>query len=54
MRDSRSLCVVDANVLIDLHVGGLLATLSRLPCEVLIPDLVAAELIDPDGTRLAE
>ena len=54
MTDSRSLCVADANVLIDLHVGGLLATLSWLPCEVLVPDVIAAELINPDGTRLAE
>lgn len=54
MTDSRSPCVADANVLIDLHVGGLLAALSRLPCKVLVPDVVAAELINPDGTRLPE
>ena len=54
MRDFRSLCVVDANVLIDLHVGQLLANVSYLPCRVLVPDVVAAELIEPDGTRLAE
>lgn len=54
MRDSQSLCVVDANVLIDLHVGRLLADLCRLQCRVIVPDVIAAELIDPDGTRLAE
>jgi predicted nucleic acid-binding protein len=54
MRDSQSLCVVDANVLIDLHVGRLLADLCRLQCRMIVPDVIAAELIDPDGTRLAE
>jgi hypothetical protein len=28
MRDSPSACVVDANILIDLHVGGLLLEIS--------------------------
>jgi Zn-dependent peptidase ImmA (M78 family)/predicted nucleic acid-binding protein len=54
MRDSQSPCVVDANVLIDLHKGRLLADLWRLQCRVIVPDVIAAELIDPDGTRLAE
>ncbi len=37
------LCVADASVLIDLNNGGVLHVLSRMPFEVVIPDVIVAE-----------
>lgn len=54
MRGSRSLCVVDANILIDLHVGGLLRQVFLLPLRLVAPDVVIVELQEPDGERLME
>lgn len=54
MKGSPSLCVVDANVLIDLHIGGLLGEVFLLPLRLVIPDVVIAELQEPDGERLTE
>jgi predicted nucleic acid-binding protein len=54
MPDSPSLCVVDANILIDLHIGGLLRELFRLPFRFVAPDVIVAELHDPDGGTLVE
>ncbi len=34
MMDSPPLCVVDANILIDLHIGRLLREFFRLPFQV--------------------
>lgn len=48
MQESRPACAVDANILIDLHVGGLLGLLFRLPYRFATPDMVAAELEKPD------
>ena len=53
MPDSPSLCVVDANILIDLHIGGLLRESLRLPFRLVAPDVVIAELHEPDGNVLA-
>ena len=52
--DSPSLCVVDANVLIDLHVGGVLREAFLLPLRLVAPDVVVAELEEPGGERLME
>jgi predicted nucleic acid-binding protein len=54
MQDSPPLCVVDANILIDLHVGGLLQELLRLPFKLVAPDVIIAELDEPDGEMLVE
>jgi predicted nucleic acid-binding protein len=54
MQDSPSLCIVDANILIDLHVGGLLQELFRLPFRLATPDVIIAELAEPDGEMLVE
>jgi predicted nucleic acid-binding protein len=54
MQDSPSLCIVDANILIDLHVGGLLQELFRLPFSLAAPDVIIAELDEPDGEMLVE
>jgi len=42
-------CVVDANVLIDLYLSELLREFFRLPLDLLTPDVVVAELLQPDG-----
>ena len=53
MKGSPSECVIDTNVLVDLHIGGLLDALFRLPIRLLVPDLIIAELETPKGTSLA-
>jgi len=52
MMGSPSLCVVDANILIDLHVGGLLTEVFRLPLALVAPDVIIGELKEPDGEQL--
>ena len=54
MVDSPPLCVVDANILIDLHIGGLLREFFRLPFRLAAPDVIIAELHDPNGEMLTE
>jgi len=44
--------VVDANILIDLHVGGLLRQVFLLPLRLVAPDVVIVELQEPDGEKL--
>ncbi|MBC7252168.1 MAG: DUF3368 domain-containing protein [Anaerolineae bacterium] len=52
MMDSPPPCVVDANILIDLHAGGLLREVFLLPFRLVAPDVIIAELYDPDGDML--
>ncbi len=52
--DSPSLCVVDANILIDLHVGGMLREAFSLSMQPVAPDVVIGELEVSDGKRLLE
>ena len=52
MRGSPSACVADANVLIDLHVGGLLPEALTRPFQLAAPDLIIAEMDDPPGPAL--
>ena len=52
MRDSPSLCVVDTNIVIDLYVGGLIETFFQLPIELAAPDVIIAEMVEPEGTTL--
>ncbi len=54
MKDSPPLCIVDTNILIDLHAGGLLRELFRLPFRLAAPDVIVAELLEPDGKTLVE
>jgi predicted nucleic acid-binding protein len=54
MEDSPPLCIVDANILIDLHAGGLLREFFRLPFRLAAPDVIIAELYEPDGEALVE
>jgi len=52
MPDSQPWCVVDTNVLIDFHRGELLEALLALPFTFLVPDVIVAELVTPDGLQL--
>lgn len=52
MLDSPSRCVLDSNVPIDFHWGGLLEALFALPFDFLAPDVIVAELEVPDGQEL--
>ncbi len=52
MTDSPPTYIVDANILIDLHVGGSLSEFFRLPFRFVTPDVVLAELVEPDGETL--
>lgn len=47
MSEPPALCVADSNILIDLHNGGVLDLLPRLPYRIVIPDAVMAELRRP-------
>ena len=49
-----SVCVVDANILIDLHAGGMLKEAIKLPFSWITADVVLAELHEPDGAELLQ
>ena len=44
--------MVDTNIWIDLHFGGLLAEFLRLPFEFVCPDAIIEELQTPSGRKL--
>lgn len=52
MMDSRSLFIIDTNVLIDLHRGEILRQFFTLPYTFSAPDVIIEELEDPDGSVL--
>ena len=54
MADWPSACVADANILIDLHAGGVLKEAFALPFQWMTPDVVLAELQNPPGAELLE
>jgi len=41
--------ILDTTICIDLFHGNLLEKTTRLPYEMIVPDVIAAELIDPPG-----
>ncbi len=45
-------CVVDANVLIDLYLSELLRELFNLSLDLVAPDVVIAELLQPDAEKV--
>lgn len=49
---SRSICVTDTNLWIDLDIAGLLGPIFRLPFEWQAPDVIVAELERPEGADL--
>jgi hypothetical protein len=56
MTDSPPLpgCIVDTSVLVDLHVGRLLMPVFQLPLFLMAPDILIAELQEPDGDLLLD
>ena len=52
MTVSPQVCVVDTNVLIDLYTGGVSRAVFQLPILLLAPDVLIAELQEPDGKLL--
>lgn len=54
MTSSLPVCVVDTNILIDLHMGGLVQEVFRLPLQLVAPDVIVAELQEPDGAQLVQ
>lgn len=54
MATSLSSCVVDTNIIIDLHRGGVLREFFRLPYTIFAPDVIVAELLEPAGKILLD
>ena len=54
MADSPSPLVPDTSLLIDLHVGGVLPELFRLPYTFVAPDVIVEELLEPEGHMLLD
>ena len=52
MESSPSLYVADANIIIDLYFGKVLLEFFGLPYRIVAPDLVVAELQQPNGVAL--
>jgi rRNA-processing protein FCF1 len=52
MMTSRSRFIIDTNILIDLHHGNALDALFQLPYLFIAPDVIIAELQEPDGRDL--
>lgn len=50
---SRSPCVTDTNVWIDLDIGSLTDLIFRLPLNLQAPEVIVVELEKPDGKTLA-
>lgn len=49
---SLSVLVVDANVIIDLHIGGLIIETFEMPYHFMTPNVIAEEMHSPKGTAL--
>ena len=52
MADYQLRCVVDTSLLIDLHIGKIIAEFFQLPYTLVAPDVIIAELHEPDGKLL--
>jgi len=52
MEDSLTICVVDANLLIDLYVGKIIVPFFALPYTFIAPDVIIAELKSMDCSML--
>ena len=52
MKVSHSRLIVDTNIFIDLQRGGIIRQFFALPYEFVSPDVIIAELGEPDGTEL--
>lgn len=47
-------CVIDTNIIIDLFIGGVLDVLGSFPAQLLVPDVILAEIRDPGPGVLAD
>jgi predicted nucleic acid-binding protein len=54
MPASQLRCIVDTSVLIDLYAGEVLYAVFHLPLTLSAPDVIIAELLEPDGKMLVE
>lgn len=52
MMDLRRIHVTDTNIWIDLYAGGIIHEAFQLPLRFVAPDVVIAELHEPDGEAL--
>ena len=52
MAGSRQIYVTDANIWIDLHIGELINETFQLPLPLVAPDVIIAELKEPEGQAL--
>jgi predicted nucleic acid-binding protein len=54
MPTSPSIWVVDTSVLIDLHCGDILLVIFKFEQRIVAPDVIIAELHEPDGQSLCD
>lgn len=54
MADYLSKCVVDTSLLIDMYIGRIMVEFFKLPYSFVAPDVIIAELQEPDGKTLVE
>ncbi len=54
MADYLSKCVVDTSLLIDMYIGRIMVEFFKLPYSFVAPDVIIAELQEPDGKTLME
>lgn len=54
MTDHPLTCVVDTSVIVDVHIGQILASFFKLPYRFVTPDAIIAELLEPEGKLLIE
>ncbi|NPV68450.1 MAG: DUF3368 domain-containing protein [Anaerolineae bacterium] len=52
IQSQPSICIADTNIIIDLYQGGILAHLFQLPFQFAAPDVIVAELQDPEGAQV--
>jgi hypothetical protein len=54
MADYPLRCVVDTSLLIDLYIGKIMVDFFKLPFIFATPDVIIAELHEPNGKQLIE
>jgi uncharacterized protein YacL len=54
MAESRSTCVLDTSLIIDTYVGKIIVEFFQLPYRFVAPDVIIAELQEPDSRMVME
>ena len=54
MAEYPSKCVLDTSLLIDVYIGEIIVEFFQLPYSFVAPDVIIAELQEPDGKILME